>query len=57
MICPNCNGNVHGNGYTSVHHCENAAEVDYEYAAPDEGPFFCKESNEDKKIEPTNISL
>jgi len=48
MTCPTCGGDIIGDGYTSVHHCESANEQDYEYAAPDEGPFYCKESNEDK---------
>lgn len=41
MSCPNCGGDVHGDGYTSVMHCEYADESEYEYAAPDEGPFYC----------------
>ena len=41
MKCTNCNGDVHGDGLTSVHHCEYTNESDYEFAAPDEGPFYC----------------
>lgn len=42
MSCSICGGDIIGDGYTSVQHCENANEQDYEYAAPDEGPFCCK---------------
>jgi hypothetical protein len=39
--CPNCGGDLIGDGYTSVIHCEYADDDEYAYAAPDEGPFLC----------------
>lgn len=39
--CKECNGDLIGDGHTTVVHCEYADEVDYEFAGPDEGPFYC----------------
>jgi hypothetical protein len=39
--CPNCGGSLQGDGYTSVVSCEFADSEEYQYAAPDEGPFYC----------------
>jgi len=39
--CKNCGGDMIGDGYTSVIHCEYADEEDYLYSAPDSGPFYC----------------
>ena len=39
--CPKCGGDLIGDGYTSVVHCEYAEEDDYEYNAPDDGPVLC----------------
>ena len=46
MRCNNCNGEMHGDGYTTIQVCENVTEeqcaAEYiDYAAPDEGPFYC----------------
>jgi hypothetical protein len=43
MGCIKCGGEMIGDGYHTVMHCENIDEAndDYEYAAPDEGPFYC----------------
>ncbi len=39
--CPECGGDLIGDGYTTVIHCEYTEEEVYYYAAPDEGPFYC----------------
>jgi uncharacterized protein (DUF983 family) len=41
--CPECGGDLIGDGYTAVIHCESLEEEVYYYAAPDEGPFYCKQ--------------
>ena len=41
MSCIKCGGEMHGDGYTSVEHCEYAEESGYEFEAPDAGPFYC----------------
>jgi len=41
MNCAKCGGDIIGNGYSSVMHCEYADEADYEDAAPDDGLFLC----------------
>tara|TARA_R110000744_G_C19093105_1_gene532666 strand:- start:352 stop:651 length:300 start_codon:yes stop_codon:yes gene_type:complete len=55
MRCNNCNGEMHGDGYTTVQVCENVTEeqcaVEYiDYAAPDEGPFYCIRATASKAI-------
>jgi hypothetical protein len=48
MKCINCNGDMHGDGYTSVIICENYDGTFASwFAAPDEGPFYC-DFEEDK---------
>lgn len=47
MKCKNCNGNMVGDGFSAVLHCENLAGEDSErigvdYMAPDEGPVYCE---------------
>ena len=39
--CIKCGGDMIGDGYTSVIHCENADEVDYEFHEADAGPVYC----------------
>lgn len=39
--CIKCGGEMIGDGYTAVAHCENAEEEDYEYHEPDAGPIYC----------------
>ena len=46
MYCIKCNGAMHGDGYSTVEVCENLDEESEQgqaaqYAAPDEGPFYC----------------
>ena len=40
-VCPNCGGDLIGDGYTSVVHCEYANEESYENCEPDAGPIYC----------------
>jgi len=40
-VCPHCHGELIGDGFTTVVHCENADQESYWYSAPDEGPFYC----------------
>jgi len=41
--CPNCNGELFGDGYTSVIHCEN---VDPDpWLEPDANPVYCNYPN------------
>ena len=43
MQCIDCNGEMNGDGYTSVMKCENLPEsVDTSFMAPDEGPVYCE---------------
>lgn len=39
MQCPNCGGDMEGDGYTSPITCENTETPDY--AEADSGPYFC----------------
>lgn len=41
MSCPKCGGEMIGDGYTTVLHCEFANEEDYWYLAPDSNPIYC----------------
>lgn len=42
MACIKCGGDMIGDGYTSVLQCEFLdGDTDANYAAPDEGPFYC----------------
>lgn len=39
MSCPNCGGDIIGDGFTTVRHCENVTDVsDYE---PDADVVYC----------------
>jgi uncharacterized protein (DUF983 family) len=40
MPCPKCGGDMIGDGYTSVMHCEYA-EFDYTEYEADAGPVLC----------------
>lgn len=45
MNCPNCGEDLEGDGFYFVIKCPNVKDEDAElaeYAAPDEGPFYCK---------------
>lgn len=39
--CSNCGGNMEGNGYSKVLHCEFADEGSYEHHEPDANPVMC----------------
>lgn len=39
--CIKCNGDMVGDGYTSVMHCEFASEDTYEFHEPDANPVHC----------------
>ena len=41
IYCSNCNGDIIGDGYNSVMHCEYADNDKVEYCAGDEGPVLC----------------
>ena len=47
MACPICGGDIIGNGYTSVMHCENANDVAYELHEPDANPVYCCSAEEE----------
>lgn len=51
--CPDCGGEIIGDGYSSVMHCENADETSYEYHEPDASPVYCGF----KDTVPTNIPV
>ncbi len=40
--CPVCGGQLIGDGYQTVLHCENADINDYWYTEPDASPVYCK---------------
>ena len=40
--CKNCNGNMVGDGYRAVLHCENAEWEDFCDKEPDADPVYCK---------------
>jgi len=42
IACINCGGEMIGDGYTSVDHCENADDQLYEFHEPDAGPVYCE---------------
>ena len=46
--CPNCGENLSGDGYTIPYHCINAWEVDWWYAEPDSGPWYCNLEDEEE---------
>ena len=45
--CPNCGGDIIGDGYTYVAHCENAEEEDYEFCEADAGTVLCRSEDDD----------
>ena len=54
MNCKDCGGEMIGDGYTMVYHCEYTDEHEYEFHEPDAGPIYCgfvdkKVSNEEAK--------
>lgn len=56
MKCPNCNGDMHGDGYSTVLECENREPTEEsEFAAPDEGPFYC--NFEESKMPNTTVTI
>lgn len=46
MICIKCGGDMVGDGYTSVMHCEYADETTYEFHEPDASPVYCNYEEE-----------
>ena len=53
MTCINCGCEMYGDGYTSVVICENVTEAqkseeDIYFAAPDEGPYYCRFEEEEE---------
>jgi len=40
--CPNCGGDIIGDGYYTAQHCEFADEEDYEFNEPDAPIIYCK---------------
>ncbi|MCP4256845.1 MAG: hypothetical protein GY774_04860 [Planctomycetes bacterium] len=44
--CPNCGGELIGDGYNSVIHCENVKEDAYWFVEPDADPVYCDETNQ-----------
>lgn len=41
IYCSKCNGDIVGDGYNSVMHCEYADSDETMYAEPDAGPILC----------------
>ena len=41
MACPNCGGQMIGDGYTIVEHCEFAEDQLWIWVSPDGGPVHC----------------
>ena len=41
-VCPDCGGEMVGDGYTSAIHCENAPEEWWFYNEPDANPVYCE---------------
>jgi hypothetical protein len=39
--CPRCGGEIFGDGYRSVLHCENAEPESYEFHEPDAAKVLC----------------
>ena len=40
--CPKCGGDLIGDGYRDVLHCENADPESYAYHEPDAQPVYCE---------------
>lgn len=51
MNCIKCGGDMVGDGYTLVDHCEYADEADYEFHEPDAGPVYCKYVDETETLD------
>lgn len=49
--CPTCGGQMIGDGYNTLRHCENSDPPDF--LAPDSGIFFCDPKTQEDFIEPT----
>lgn len=47
MICKTCNDEMFGDGYTIPFHCINASEEDWWYEAPDSGPYYCRNEEDE----------
>lgn len=45
MYCKTCGGDMHGDGFKDVLHCENVDVIGEGYA-PDDNPVYCKEAQE-----------
>jgi hypothetical protein len=45
MKCPNCGGDIIGDGYTTAYHCEN---VECPNVEPDACPVFCGEVKDEE---------
>lgn len=45
MACKNCGGDMIGDGYTDVRHCENLDLIGKGFE-PDAGPIFCDHEDE-----------
>lgn len=43
MKCPNCGGQMIGDGYTSTLHCENIIEPPWDLE-PDAEPVYCNQT-------------
>ena len=48
MTCPRCGGDMIGDGYTLVMHCENADEEAYFDHEPDASPVYCSFQEHEK---------
>lgn len=51
--CKDCGGDMIGDGYTVVEHCENAVEDSYWFNEPDSGPIYCgfEEPDPDEELD------
>jgi len=45
QVCPHCGGDLIGDGYTTVVHCELADENEVACAEPDANPIWCNGYN------------
>jgi len=48
MICKNCKEEMSGDGYSLSLHCINVSEEIWWYQAPDSGPYYCEEEDEEE---------
>jgi len=48
MSCSKCGGDMIGDGYTLVYHCEYAEEAKYEFHEPDADPVECDFKEEEE---------